>query len=229
MAKEKKSIPFTTQQFFEVFTRYNEAVWPMQVLLNLLAFVVIALLFRRPGSANRLISAALSFLWAWMAIAYHFLFFTAINPAAWLFGAVFLAGAMGFAWLGLLKRGLRFRPASDPPRWAGALLIGFALAAYPLLGYLLGHRYPAVPTFGLPCPTTIFTIGILLFAEAPPKSVFIVPLLWSGVGTTAAFQLGVFQDLGLGAAGLVGLVAVIFRPASAESVRSISSLTRRNL
>ena len=92
--------------------------------------------------------------------------------------------------------------------------MGFGLVIYPLLGYVMGHHYPAVPTFGLPCPTTVFTIGVLLFVSAPlPRSVFIVPLLWAAVGSIAAFQLGVLQDLGLLVAGLVGLVAVIFVPA----------------
>jgi len=74
-----------------------------------------------------------------------------------------------------------------------------------------GHRYPRVPTFGLPCPTTIFTLGILLLASFPfPKSVFIVPFLWSVVGTSAAFQLGVLQDLSLLVSGLLGLRGMVY-------------------
>jgi hypothetical protein len=60
----------------------------------------------------------------------------------------------------------------------GAALVAFALIVYPVLSRLLGHEYPAVPTFGLPCPTTIFTVGVLLFAKAAlPRSVLVVPLL----------------------------------------------------
>jgi len=71
-----------------------------------------------------------------------------------------------------------------------------------------------LPTFGLPCPTTIFTIGLLMFACSPvPRSVFVVPVLWSLVGATAAFSLGVWQDLGLVAAAAVGLAALV-RPAT---------------
>jgi hypothetical protein len=67
-----------------------------------------------------------------------------------------------------------------------------------------------MPTFGLPCPTTIFTLGILLFATAPlPRSVFAVPLLWAAVGSTAAFRFGIPQDLGLLVAGLISLAAMI--------------------
>jgi hypothetical protein len=128
--------------------------------------------------------------------------------------SLFMAGAFWFGWTGVIRSKLHFRLGGGIRGWAGGFLIGFALIVYPLLGYAMGHHYPAVPTFGLPCPTTIFTIGVLHFVAAPvPRSVFAVPLVWAAVGSIAAFQLGVLQNLGLLVAGLVGLVAVIFVPA----------------
>lgn len=211
-------LPFTVEQFFEVFARYNNSVWPVQIFLNLLALLAIVLLFRSSSHKSRVISGILSFLWAWMAIAYHFAFFTAINPASWLFGVVFLVGALCFLGVGVLKSRLLFSIPVGMRGWIGGLLLILSLVIYPLLGYVFGHRYPAVPTFGLPCPTTIFTLGISLFAVAPlPRFVFIIPLLWSLVGSMAAFQLGVPQDFSLLAAGFIGLVAVIFPPHLANS------------
>lgn len=64
-----------------------------------------------------------------------------------------------------------------------------------------------MPTFGLPCPTTVFTIGLLAFLKRPyPRSVFIVPILWCLVGFQAAFLLGVPQVLGLLVAGVIGAI-----------------------
>src|SRR5690606_7702918 len=85
-------------------------------------------------------------------------------------------------------------------------LVAYALLGYPLLGAALGHRFPAAPTFGLPCPTTLFTVGLLAFLARPyPAYVLAVPLLWSAVGTSAAFGLGMYEDLGLIAAGLLAV------------------------
>jgi hypothetical protein len=101
-------LPFTVEQFFDTFARYNLSVWPMQIILTGLAIAIVILLFSARQFNHRLISAVLSFFWAWMAIAYHFTFFTAINPAAWFFGGFFLAGALWFAWVGVLKNKLQF-------------------------------------------------------------------------------------------------------------------------
>ena len=190
------SLPFSHEQFFDVFRRYNEAVWPSQVVLTLLALGAVALLFF-PGR-GRLVAAILAGLWTWMAISYHFAFFRAINPAATLFGVAFLAGAAAFGW-----SKLRFAWPGAARGAFGTALIVYALVGYPVLGAMLGQRYPAAPTFGLPCPTTLFTAGMLLFLEAPyPRHVLIVPLVWALIGSQAAVLLGVPQDLGLLAAAV---------------------------
>lgn len=190
------SLPFSHAQFFEVFQRYNEAVWPAQLVLGLFALAAAALLFV-PGG-GRAVSAILAALWAWMAIAYHFAFFRAINPAATLFGVMFLAGAAAFGW-----SRLRFGWPGAARGAFGIALIVYALAVYPVLGAMLGQQYPAAPTFGLPCPTTLFTAGVLLFLQPPyPRHVLIVPFLWTLVGASAAVLLGVPQDFGLVVAAL---------------------------
>jgi hypothetical protein len=149
-----------------------------------------------------------------MAIAYHIAFFTSINPAAWLLGMGFLLGSLAFAWHGIARPDLNFRFVRGVRGISGAALIGFALLLYPVIGYFLGHRYPAAPSFGLPCPTTIFTLGLLLFAASPvPKTVLVVPLLWAAVGSLAAFQLGVLEDLALVVAGVVTIVVMLLLPA----------------
>jgi hypothetical protein len=92
----------------------------------------------------------------------------------------------------------------------GLLLVVFALAIYPAWSVYAGHAYPELPTFGLPCPTTIYTIGLLAFLVRPyPRTPLVVPVVWSFIGGQAAFLLSVPQDLGLVVAGLVGLVLLM--------------------
>ncbi|KPV41940.1 hypothetical protein AN478_00130 [Thiohalorhabdus denitrificans] len=213
--------PFTTEQFFEVLIQYNEAVWPVQILMNLLALAAVALLVWPRPYSSRLISGILALLWAWTGIAHHLAFFATVNNAAYGFGAVFLAGAAAFLWAGTMKGNLVFGSASGPYRVLGGVLVVYALLVYPVLSEVLGHGYPATPTFGLPCPTTIFTTGMLCFLGAPfPRYVLVAPVLWSVVGVQAAFLFGVYQDLGLLVSGLVG-VLLGFRAGEAGKGRTL--------
>jgi hypothetical protein len=105
---------------------------------------------------------------------------------------------------------------------AGAIghAVGAALEAYrvpyrviyPAISVLTGHSYPRMPTFGLPCPSAVFTIGVLTLAKPHlPRLVLLVPALWCAVGVQAAFLVGVPQDLALGAAGLTGVWLMLGR------------------
>ena len=200
-------LPFSAEQFFGVFRTYNETVWPTQVFLLALALVLLGLIFFRSRWSGLGVSAILAFLWAWLGVAYHLTFFAAINPLAYAFSAVSVVGALVFLWQGVIRRRLEFRFAADARTSAGLLLVFFALVVYPAWSAWAGHRYPAMPTFGLPCPTTLFTIGTLAFLVAPyPRSPFVVPVLWCLVGVQAAFLLGVPQDLGLMVAAVAGIV-----------------------
>lgn len=205
-------LPFSQPQFFEVFAAYNQSVWPAQYLLLLAAVAVVVLVVRALHRAGIFAAATLAILWAWMGMAYHLLFFWSINPVAPAFAVLSLAAAAAFAWLGCVRRGLSFAAGWSPQKVIGLALIAVALVGYPLAGEMLGHRYPAVPTFGLPCPTTIFTFGVLLMATPTLSRLQVIaPMLWALVGTTAAFALGVVQDLTLIAAVMAG-VWLLSRP-----------------
>lgn len=206
------SLPFSREQFFAVMAAYNEALWPAPWLLGALAVVMVALVLVAPARAGRPVATGLALLWAWVALAYHLAFFWRINPAAPLFAALSLAATAAFAWRGAWQGRLRFPAARTARSRIGLALILFALAVYPLIGYAIGHRYPAMPTFGLPCPLTLFTFGLLLMATPGlPRALVPAPLLWAVIGATAAFALGVTQDLALLAAVAAGLYLLLER------------------
>ena len=115
-----------------------------------------------------------------------------------------------FAGSGLIRKKLSFEYTKSATNNAGIVLIAYALIIYPVLGHNLGHAYPYSPTFGLSCPTTIFTLGILLFAnQKMPMHLLIIPLLWSVIGFTAALSLSIYEDIGLLVAGITTFVSLI--------------------
>jgi hypothetical protein len=203
-------LPFTFEQFINVFHLYNLAVWPMQIVLNLAAAGICVLLFMRFQQKNRAINILLSLLWFWMGIVYQILFFSSINPAAKIFGFFFIGQAILF-WLvgGMLDKIEYAKPRWSIQRVIGGLMVLYSLIGYPLLGITFGHIYPDAPTFGNPCPTTIFTLGILCFAVHLKWFIALIPFIWTLIGGSAAFKLGIREDLGLIISGIIIVIAVI--------------------
>lgn len=197
-------MPFSQAEFFEVFSRYNEAVWPTQLALAMIGFA--ALIFAAVSTPRASVAAglALAALWLWMGLVYHLTFFATINPAAPIFGAAFIVQGILIAFYTAGPRRMQFRAHHDVGTIVAAVIVAYALIAYPLIGHLAGHRYPAIPTFGVPCPTTIFTLGMLLLVTPSlPRILLVVPALWAAIASTAALSLGIHEDLGLPVAALI--------------------------
>jgi len=203
------TLPFTVDEFFDVLAAYNQRLWPYALGLWLVTlYAVIAMIRVKPGR-QWLMPAVLALHWAWSGLAYHAAFFSTINPAAWLFAGLFLVEAGLLFWYGVATHRLRL---SDGLSVRGVLswaLIVYAML-YPAIARGEGRVFPRLPTFGVPCPTTILTIGFLLAADRTlPRSVAVIPMMWAFVGASAAFLFGVRVDLMLAAAGIVLAVDIL--------------------
>lgn len=215
-------LPFTKDEFFAVFSAYNAAVWPAQIAAYVIGLAVVALLLRPSRAGGRAVGIVLGAMWIWTGVAYHWLHFAAINKAAFVFGALFVAQGVAWITVGALPGRLRFERRRGVAAWLGWLLLIYAMVVYPLIGLAAGHRWTELPMFGItPCPLTIFTFGLMLLAAPPlPRWLLAVPLAWSLIGGSAAFLLGVPQDWLLLISG-VAMAAVLYRGAKASPVPSL--------
>jgi hypothetical protein len=205
-------LPFTTEQFLGVFTDYNETIFPLQILLYVFAGAIIYFVVRKRKGGNKRVNLILTFLWLWMGIIYHIVFFSPINKAAYGFGALFIVQAGLIFYFGVIRHKLTYRFRSNTLGRTGLGLMLFALVFYPLIGYMLGHIYPAAPTFGAPCPTAIFTFGLFLWSDKTfPKIVLIIPFTWSVIGFSAAITLGMTEDISPLIAGVMVTAALVLR------------------
>jgi hypothetical protein len=202
--------PFTIEPFLDVFAAYNAAIWPSQIVALVLGLIAVTALLRLWPIASRLIPAILALMWAVNGIGYHLLFFATINPAAPLFAAFFVAQAILFMASAMTPTGLRFQTGRDLRTLTGAGFIIYAMAIYPLIGIWAGHGLMKGPMFGVaPCPTTIFSIGMLIMARGRwVVWLAIIPILWSLFGLAAAWQLSIPEDIALPLAGAVLLIAL---------------------
>jgi hypothetical protein len=228
-------MPFSPEQFFSVFATYNREIWPVQPVAYILGLAAILLVWRGAGARfhGRAVLLILAAMWARNGIAYHIVHFAPINPAAWAFGAAFVLQAVLF---------VRAAYSSDPPAFSfrerhtaiiGGGLVVYAAVVYPILGWLGGRGLEASPAFGVaPCPSTIFTLGMLALAEkGPPAFLAAIPIIWAFVGTSAAVLLDVPEDLGLAVAALAVLALIasrLFEKSAATELRRGATSERQS-
>jgi hypothetical protein len=210
-------LPFSPDQFLDVFGAYNAAVWPVAVALWLVTtWTTVALV--RGCARPRVTSAVAAIHWLWSGVVYHAIFFTTINPVAWLFAALFVLEAIALIHAGVVRHRLTFTCERSARGSIAIVFLAYSLA-YPLLVILSGHQPLRAPLFAVPCPTTLFTAGLLLTARPVPVALLTVPVIWSLIGGTAAIVLHMMPDVMLFAAAL-SLIVYGSWPRVSTSTRS---------
>ncbi|MBN1642042.1 MAG: hypothetical protein JXA09_12475 [Anaerolineae bacterium] len=201
----------TLEQLLDVFARYNLAIWPMQIVAYVLGLVGLILAARQTRYRNKVIAGILSFLWLWTGIAFFLLYFGPVYTPAYAFGVLFILQGALFLY-SAVKPQLSFGFRADAYGIVGILFIVYAMIGYPVLGILLGHVYPQSPPFGLtPCPSAVFTFGLFLLTDKKAPRLFLaIPFLWALSGVIPV-SIGVFEDVGLITAGVVGTAMVLYR------------------
>lgn len=210
-------LPFTADDFFSLFATYNTAIWPAQVMAYVLGLVALAAALKGGALGRRVAAIVLGAFWLWNGAIYHFAFFAQINPAAYAFAALFLIQGLLFLCVAGVASDRLF-PTSPTTGWHRSIalaLIAYAAVLYELLSHLQGHGWPHAPIFGVaPCPTTVFTIGILILLGRPqPIWLIAIPLVWAVIGSTAAVLLAVREDLALLAAAILAAALLPAWPA----------------
>jgi hypothetical protein len=203
-------LPFTESQFLDVFAAYNQRWWPVAALLWIASVVVFVLHARRRAGA-RLIGVLLAIQWLWAGAVYQLGYFSRINPAARMFAVGFVLEGLQFAWTAFRAGGLEYRRAGRARHAVSVVLFADALL-YPLLASLSGLSWPRMPSFGVPCPTDLLTLGLLL--SLPSRGhwrLAVIPIAWSALGGSAAIVLRVAPDYALLLAGAL-LLAHLVRP-----------------
>jgi hypothetical protein len=202
------NLPFSRDQFLALFESYNRALWPLHVLAYAAAAAVLFLVVSNHRAASRGSALLLATLWALNGVLYHYYFFTAINPAAYFFAAAFVVEAALLFWHGVIRSDLRIEPPRGVMGGLGGLLILHATVAYPIIAALSGHAYPRAPIAGVaPCPTTLFTLGLLLWSRPGlPIRLLVIPAAWSLLVIAPSLGFGIWEDLGLVFTGIPILV-----------------------
>lgn len=216
------TLPFTTAQFLKVFAQYNSSIWPGQLVAYALGILAILLVFYKSAATDRLACGVLGVFWLWNGTIYHLSFLARISAAAYVFAALFIMQGTLFLVLGMVRGEVSFSFKLGWKSCLGGLLVITGMVLYPFLAGLAGHFYPRTACLGVaPCPTAIFTFGLLLWTDKDvPRPLLAIPALWALIGFSAALVLGIYEDLSLLAAGIAAMAFLWPRtpePAPGES------------
>ena len=212
-------LPFTLEQFLNVFATYNKAIWPPQIAAYVLGTIAVAALLRPGRASDRVVSAVLGLMWLCTGVLYHGVFFSSINKAAFALSALFVVEGVALLYAGIVRDALRFAIKYGFRAVIGAGFILYASLVYPLIGIATGHSWPALPMFGVaPCPVTIFTVGLLLMTTRRFSYwLLVIPFIWSLIGGSAAILLDVRQDWLLLVSGLIAVPNIVVRDREAQA------------
>lgn len=205
----------TLKQFFYVMKNYNLTIWPLQIIAYLLGIVAIILAIKKTRYSSRIISTILVFFWLWIGLVFSLIYFTRVFNMAGFYVVSFTIQGILFLIFGVFKPDISFRFKVNIYSIIGMIFIVYAMIAYTAIEYALGRGYPRILPFGLvPCPSTIFTFGLLLWTDKKlPKFILIIPLILGISGFLAVF-LGIWEDIGLIIAGILGTIMILIRDRS---------------
>ena len=208
------------EQLMSVFATYNHAIWPMQVFAYLAGLVSIYSACKQTSFSNNIASGILSFFWLWTGVVFCVVYWAPNYPPAYTFGVLFIAQGLVFL-LNAFKPTLSFRAQRNQFTLIGALFIAYAMIGYPLVGYFLGHVYPRSVPFGLvPCPTSVFTIGLFMLTDRKiPRYVLIIPAIWS-ICAVVPVVSGIYEDAGLILAGVICIPMLLRRDRQKPAIHS---------
>lgn len=204
--------PFTTEQFFNVFEKYNSAIFPFQLIILLLGFIGLLLIHSKNSIKNKIIGSFLGMLWIWIGFAYHIAFFSEINKVALVFGVIFILQGLLILYNTLVTGRLIFNFIPTTKDYIGYFFLVFGLIIYPIIGYFAEDSFNRIISLGLPCPTTILTFGFFMLTNNKfPKFLLIIPSLWAVVGLSAAINFGVYQDFMILISAVIADIVLIKR------------------
>jgi hypothetical protein len=201
-----------SEDVYQLTAQYNQVIWPLIIIFNILAILMILIVILKPGKYNKDISLVLAFESLWLGVVYWLIFSYPQDPVtSTIIGVLWILITAAFLFIGVYKDSLSFNFTKDFYSIIGLITILYALVGYPIIQMIEGHFYPAMLLLGAaPCPFTIFTFGFLLWTDK--KVPIIIPLLLLiyaiPVGIFAVLLYQIWVDLALIPVGIIGFILI---------------------
>lgn len=171
-------ILFSQTTYYRQFELYNQAIWPLHIVVVLLALMIFYALWKKPAWAGRGIALILTVSWLWVAWAFLYQRFYQIHIVADWYALGFILQAGLIAWYGVIKNRFTLFVKSRLRLTIGSGLLFITLVFYPFIAAISGRHWMQLEMFALaPDPTALATVAFLLFYKAS-ITLYIIPIIW---------------------------------------------------
>jgi hypothetical protein len=204
---------FSPRTYYRLIQRYNESLWPSQILALALGAGLIAALRRPSPRTGRIVSAVVALALAWTSWAFVLRRYTTINWAAEYFVLPLAATALVFVWAGAIRGRLIYRVTGRVSDKVGFAMLVLGGVLYPLLAPLAGRPLSQAEIFSVaPDPTALAAAGLLLLAEPPARGwLVLAPALWCLVAGATAWAMGAAEAVVLVPTALLAPTLALLR------------------
>lgn len=160
-------LPYTAEVLASFVAHYHAAIWPVQIIAVFLVLAALYGAFRPNPARDRLIGLILSTFWVWTGYVFYIREFSSISFLAPVYGGFFLVQAALIVGFSVIRHDLQFRYTKDGKGRVGLACLVLALIVYPLAVGIFEEQWASLRLVGItPIPTVLFTLALLLMADA---------------------------------------------------------------
>lgn len=203
---------FSPRVYWRLLELHNASLWPLHLVMVVLAAGIVLGLRQRWPAANRAACTALALIWVWVGWSFLAQRYATINWAADYAAWAFYVQALLIAGVGGIGGRVCIENASTVARSVGIALIGYAVLLHPLVAVATGRGIASAEVFGImPDPTAIATLGIIVMMHRAGAAWLLLPIpaLWCLVSAMTLYAMGAPEGwLPLGAAALAVAVSL---------------------
>ena len=190
----------TADAFWKVIAAYNQRTELLQ--LAIAAFLAASVILAWKGKPAVLLKIALGISHLFIGIVFFYVFGT--EPIQHFFaGPLFIAAGILFLYDAAKYPRDEWTPLSVP-----GLMLLILILLYPAISFALGHRFPAIVVYVMPCP--MVSLAIVLYSQYSRKNIplLILLVIWGLTGVKSLI-FAVPEDLILLASGFYGIFVLI--------------------
>lgn len=186
--------------FWNVIAEYNKHTLLVQVIL--LAFIAISIILAYIKHYYFLPKIALGVSCLFIGVVFFLYYGT--QPIQFFFAApLYIASGILFIYEAKVNKS----DILKKPDFITSILFVVVLL-YPLISYVLGHKYPATVLLIMPCPTVSLCILIYSCYNKKNRLIMLLLILWGMTGIKSLF-FNVYEDLILWVCGFYGIYLMI--------------------